>query len=346
VSSRLGSAITTQKPSRARDGSAVDTESAAQLHAGIERTADRLRAAAFSLPREALSPAHASGPAWLRTSWAAAITSDVVSRVLRQVAHQPKARTFELGPIADAFDTACAAWRQAVSMWQLITTDTQARSTPVVVEAGDLMLRMGRLAYADPAWTPKTSRNAALKQATELASGSAGLAATIGALHQAADALAAMAYADLAAITASSRAGRLYMPNIVLWDERVRDLNYAQAPPDRIALLSDVYRVIITTSTQAAEKLDALALTLSAPSRILALARQASPRQPATDTLDLAAIKPRQEYFARPSRQPVPAADDLCRDTQANSAPPQPPGEGPETTRATELRCGPVESRM
>lgn len=45
-------------------------------------------------------------------------------------------------------------------------------------------------------------------------------------------------------------------------------------------------------------------------------------------------------------RQPVPAADDLCSDTQADSAPPQRTSEDPQTARQTELRCGPVESRM
>jgi hypothetical protein len=321
-----------------------ETETAVELHDGVARTAGRLRAATFTLPQAALSPVHASGPAWLRTSSAAAIVSDIASRMLRQLANQPRARKTELRQAAVAFDTACAAWRQTASMWQLITTDTQHRITPIAAEINDLMLRMGRLAFADPGWTPQNSRNTPLKEAAELAPGRTGRAAIVGTIHQAADALAAMARADLAAITAIGLAGRLYMPNIVLWDERAGELNYASAPPDRIALLRDVYRVIITTSTHAAKAMDALALATGAPSQILALARQASPREPDTDALDLAGLGPRLQYFARPKRQPIPEPDYPPPDSA--TPPADEPVQGASQRPAPELRCGPLEFRM
>jgi hypothetical protein len=80
-------------------------------------------------------------------------------------------------------------------------------------------------------------------------------------------------------------AGRpLYMPNIVLWDERACDLNYAPAPPDRIALPCDVYRVVISTSTRAAEKLDALAPASARPARFSRSSARPHPGQPRTGT--------------------------------------------------------------
>jgi hypothetical protein len=134
------------------------------------------------------------------------------------------------------------------------------------------------------------------------------------------------------------------MPNIVLWDERARELNYAPAPPDRIALLRDVYRVIITTSTRAAQAMDSLALATGAPSQILSLARQASPGHPDTDdTLNLGTLEPRLRHFTRPRSQPVPETGYLPAETETAT----PQAANPARNATTpEPRRGPLESRM
>jgi hypothetical protein len=110
------------------------------------------------------------------------------------------------------------------------------------------------------------------------------------------------------------------------------------------------------------QRLDVLAISTGAPSRLLALARQASPGQPNTDTLDLAALKDCLEYFTRPRRQPVPPAGYPPADYPPADYPPAdyPPAGNvvrsavpvdrlaPNTAedRNPEQRCGPLESRM
>jgi hypothetical protein len=90
----------------------------------------------------------------------------------------------------------------------------------------------------------------------------------LSAIHQAVGALAKMAGADLAAITTAGDAGRLYMPNIILWDEHARARDYAASPPDRIQLLREVYQITVSTSRRAAESLDSLALGTGASSSV------------------------------------------------------------------------------
>ena len=51
---------------------------------------------------------------------------------------------------ADAVARSWAAWRQVGGSWAGLTTETRGRSSPVVTEIGDLVLRMGRLAWDDP----------------------------------------------------------------------------------------------------------------------------------------------------------------------------------------------------
>ena len=43
--------------------------------------------------------------------------------------------------------------------WYRITTDTRGTITPAAAEAADLALWTGRLAYADPNWTPALGRH-------------------------------------------------------------------------------------------------------------------------------------------------------------------------------------------
>lgn len=301
-------------------------ESGAQLCAGIARTADRLRAAAFPLLEAPLPASGSSGPAWLQAAGGAAIICDVVCRVLHQLAGWPgddqaiPAARFRRA--AGALTQARAAWRQAAAMWQVITTETQDKVTGLTAEVDDLVLRMGRLAYANPAWTPHAAQRAPLKEPADLAGDDLGLASVIGAVHQAADALAALARADLAAITAAGRAGRLYMPNIVLWDERFADLDYAPAPHDRIFLLCDVYRAISNASVQAARQLSGLALAAGVPSQHLSLIRQASPAGPAAGTPALAALP--LTSFTRPVHYPVPG---ICGPAVPESSTPGTAGE-------------------
>src|SRR5438270_7583024 len=115
-------------------------ESTTDLSAGIAATAHRLRAAAFIMGEAAHTSPYFSGPAWRWTALSAAIVSDTCTATLHTLADRaadlaaPSVPPGKLREAAKAFGPACAAWRQAASMWQVITTDTQTAATPATVE--------------------------------------------------------------------------------------------------------------------------------------------------------------------------------------------------------------------
>ena len=61
---------------------------------------------------------------------------------------------------AQAARHAAGAWFQAARTLRQVTTDTRGQVTPAAAEARDLAWWTGRLAYADPAWTPTSGPSA------------------------------------------------------------------------------------------------------------------------------------------------------------------------------------------
>jgi hypothetical protein len=283
-------------------------ESDSELCAGIAVNAERLTAIAAEVRETVSWSPDVSGPAWMRTAQAAAIASDVASLTLRtlakrsaRLAHCP-ADAGALREAADACDAACGAWQQAGKMWKIITTDTQTAVSPAVTEVTELVQRMGRLAYANPRWTPAKSQLAPPREPSGLAADRAAFTAVLSAVHQAAEGLFRMASSDLSAVVDVGDTGRLYMSNTVLWDDKAPQHRYVSAPRNRVLMLQDVYQVIVNLSRRAVTALDTPVLESGGPSKHIALARFALPRSADTadDELDLATIGPRLRLFGRP----------------------------------------------
>jgi hypothetical protein len=153
-----------------------------------------------------------------------------------------------------------------------------------------------------------------------LAPGTAELITVLDTIHQTADAMARMAAADLLAIGALRDAGRLYMPQVVVWATRRAARDYAAAPAGRIVLMQDLYRVITATARAAAQALGGLVLDAGAPSRPLALARitalaQGDPLQPPVDPeLTVEQLRPRLRTFNKRLGWRVARKDELDAD--------------------------------
>jgi hypothetical protein len=95
-----------------------------------------------------------------------------------------------------------------------MVTDIRGYLSRPAAEAGHLALWTGRLAYADPAWTPARRPSHAVCEPASLASGSAELTEIASAMHYTADSLAraARTYLDtLDTAAAAGTAGRLYV---------------------------------------------------------------------------------------------------------------------------------------
>ena len=100
--------------------------------------------------------------------------------------------------------------------------------------------------------------------------------AIVSAAHHAIDALARVAAADMDAVDAAARAGRLYVPTRSLPDDHDVPRAFATAPVDRSVALREAYNAVARANQEAARALDSLAVAAGAPSKTLALARSAS----------------------------------------------------------------------
>jgi hypothetical protein len=260
-------------------------ESVAELCAGITVSAERLRAAVFGAGERARW-VPTTADAWRWTAIAAAVTGHASGLVLQSLSGHP-GRLGGLPPdgmtlraAAGAVAQSWTAWRQVGVLWAGLATEARGRSSPVVTEIGDLVLRMGRLAWDDPQWTPERGRGARPRSAADLTAGGEGVAAVVAAVHQAADALTQVAAADRAAVTAADSAGHLYVRTRSLPDGYDVPRPYATPPADRTRPLLDAYQAAVEASSQATSALAALAVATDAPSGTLALARVASVPRP------------------------------------------------------------------
>ena len=123
------------------------------------------------------------------------------------------------------------AWLAVAHAWDTMVTDSRGYLSRPAAEAGQLALWTGRLAYADPAWTPARRPSHAVRDPASLAPGPAELAEVASAMHYAADSLARAARTDLEAVGTAARAGRLYVTTRSLPAHYDVPRPYADAPP-------------------------------------------------------------------------------------------------------------------
>ena len=142
------------------------------------------------------------------------------------------------------------------------------------------MLRTGRLAFTDPEWLPDRARSSPLRDPADLAPDAGHAIAIASAVHHTADALARMADADLQAVKAAVHVERLYVPTRTLPADCDVPYRYGHAPPAATRDLLKAYKAAVNAGAAAAAALDTVAITLNAPSRVLAAASSAVYRAP------------------------------------------------------------------
>lgn len=266
-----------------RPGSAG--ESVAELCDGITISASRLRGAMRdSKDRARWSPSVTSG-GWQWMAQAAAVTSHLSELALGALATRvgqlpgPSASEAQLRDAADFMVGMRAAWHQVDRMWDVMITESRMLPNQAMTDASDLVLRMGRLVWDDPHWTPAHSRRAPLRNPAALAPETGVVVTVVAAVHQSVDALARLAKADMDAVGVAGRAGRLYVPTRSLPEEYDVPRPFATAPVSRCQALHVAYRVALDASVQAARALDELSIAAAGPSKALALARAAASAQ-------------------------------------------------------------------
>ncbi|MGO9080680.1 MAG: hypothetical protein ACLQDY_16810 [Streptosporangiaceae bacterium] len=259
-----------------------DNETVAALAAGIAVSAARVQALALGTVGQAAWAPELTAESWRWTATGAAIICDLSRLLLGSLTERAElftsapAVTAQLRAAADSAASACARWRAVRAAWQEITTDTRGLTAPAIPDTRDLIIRLGRLAFTEPRWTPVRARRAPPRDPADLAPDPAQAAVVTGAIHYAADTLASLADTDLHAVQTARRADRLYMPTRKLPEYYDVPYRHWKAPASEIAALLDAYQAASAASSRAATDLDALAVTMNAPSQILATARAAT----------------------------------------------------------------------
>lgn len=259
----------------------AEDERATRLCEGVTVSAGRLRVIARRTAGQAAWSPAATAASWRWTAKAAAVTSHLSELILRSLAERPEhlagiTPAAQLHTAAEAAARACARWREVAVSWKQMTTETRGLSAPVIADASDLVLRLGRLASGDPKWTPSQPVSAGLQNPSELAPGPARAAMIAAAVHEAVDALACVAAADLHAVGTACTAGRVYAPTSTLPEDYDVPRPFGNPAPVTVAILLDAYREAEHASIQAVTAMDAVAVTLHTPSRMLAAARAAT----------------------------------------------------------------------
>ncbi len=296
-----------------------DNETVTDLAAGITVSAARVQALALGTVEQAAWAPELTAESWRWTATGAAIICDLSQLLLGSLAERAAlftgapAVTAQLHAAADSAASSCARWRAVRAAWQDITTDTRGLTAPAIPDTRDLIIRLGRLAFTEPRWTPVRARRAPPRDPADLAPGPAQAAVVTGAIHYAADTLASLADTDLRAVQAGRRADRLYMPTRKLPEYYDVPYRHWKAPASEIAALLDAYQAASAASSRAATDLDALAVTMNAPSRALAAARAA------TTSTARACTPP-----AAPSQRDAPVSGPVSRAGLAAPAPPGP----------------------
>jgi hypothetical protein len=296
-----------------------DNETVTDLAAGIAISAARIHALHPATAGQAAWAPELTAESWRWTATGAAIICDISHLMLTSLTHRASqfddtpAVTAQLHAAADSTATACTRWREVRAAWQDITTETGGLTAAVIPDTRDLIVRLGRLAFNQPRWTPVRARRAPPRDPTELAPDPAQAAAVTGAIHHAADTLASMADTDLRAVRQARSADRLYMATRKLPDYYDVPYRHWKAHASAIAALLDAYQAASAASSRAVTDLDALAVTLNAPSRILAAARAA------TTSTSRARTPPTVH-----TRRIEPATEPVCQPDLAAPAPPGP----------------------
>ena len=116
---------------------------------------------------------------------AAAVTSHLAELALRSLAARAGQLTglpvtaAQLDSAADGLAGMRAAWQRVDRMWDAIITESRLLQSPAMTEASDLVLRMGRLVWDNPRWTPARCDRAPRRSPAALAAGPAAITAVV-----------------------------------------------------------------------------------------------------------------------------------------------------------------------
>ena len=196
-------------------------------------------------------------------------------------------------------DHARAAWLRAAEAWDTITTDTRGRISRTARDTASLALWTGRLAYADPDWTPELGPSHTTRQPGQLLADPQNLADIVDAVHHASHATARLASDTVTQLHTAAATGRLLVPTRSLPAQFDVPYRFAPAPRPCSQHLLDAYAAAAAASEQATEAIAQVAAAIKAPSRVLSHAPRSRTSQ-ARRALHREPARPRRPGAAAP----------------------------------------------
>jgi hypothetical protein len=232
-------------------------ETIAALCQGTADCAERIRRAAATAVHEAAWSPCLTAESFSQTAESAAVVAhncEIITQALatRSAQQGNVSLSQNLFASAEAAADARLAWLAAARAWYSIRTDAQGGTGPVAVEAGDLALWTGRLAYANPAWVPNLVGPSDSTSPPQARAGDpSDIAQVASAVHQASLTLTAIAASDYAQICTAARNGRLVLPAVQANSPDHPERLFDRAPAYRSRALLHAYQTAGTASVTA-----------------------------------------------------------------------------------------------
>jgi hypothetical protein len=246
------------------------TEPAANLCAGVNSTAERLRRAST---RTARSPV-TSRDSFRHTAGCCAVTASNLRIILRTLGSDDGLPGPSLMAVSDAADRARNTWLQVAEAWDHITTETRGVMDQTATEAAALALWTGRLAYASPDWTPALGPRHELRSLAELADSPEQVRHLIDAVHHSFHTLTEVAEAELNQARTAGTTGRLVVPTRSLPEDFDVPYRFAPAPATQCEPLLSSYQLAHQASREGTDAVAEVAAEIGGPSHILSTLRQ------------------------------------------------------------------------
>ncbi len=296
-------------PPRAKPAGA---ETISELRAAISSTATRLEYYFRRHDSHRDWPSPAAGSRWRHNALATAIISHnselllgILTSRARQLGLTPD-RVRDLQHASDAARLARTSCHAIAQLWDTLSTGT-SRQPAAIGELDDLVLRIGRLARANPAWTPSRGDNSPLRPPDELAATVGDIADLLATIRHALSAITATTCRDQLAVCQAATVHGIYLPARQLpeSDDLIHVYHYRPATEQQIASALMAYTNAATAGSNVLVALDDLLLAAAPPDRTRAMAQ--NPAIAARFLNDYEAAQP------EPSRSPRPEAGQLER---------------------------------
>jgi hypothetical protein len=287
------------------------SEPVANLCDGVISTAERLRSASTRTPRSLL----ASRESFRHTAGCCAVTASNLRIILRTLGSDDRLPCPSLIAVSYAADRARNTWLQVAEAWDHITTETRGAKDQTATEATALALWTGRLAYANPDWTPALGPRHELRSLAELADSPEQVRHLVDALHHSFHTLTEVAEAELNQARIAGTTGRLVVPTRSLPEDFDIPYRFAPAPATQCEPLLSSYQLAHQASREGTDAVAEVAAEIGGPSHVLGTLRQVAPHGERATT--------------RPSLRSAAAGSRDASGSRAGLPSPMPPPPGP-----------------